>query len=131
MTRAQLEEERSDVWKAIAELYLDTEHDERDLQRIARELARSPFSVAELREIELWEVAPVVLWNVMIPAGVWDSFDPSWLTAECARRARYRSWWLRVAMRLGWRRAVAGVSGAEWERLEVMIGLERGALENG
>ncbi|MGV3709414.1 MAG: DUF7079 family protein [Gemmatimonas sp.] len=125
------ESERVAVWIVLAQLYLDTAHDELDLQRIARELARSPFSVAELREIEVWEVAPVVLWNVMIPAGVWDAFDSAWLAAECGRRARRRSWWLRVAVGVGWRRVVAGVTGVQWGRITPVIGLERGGVEMG
>jgi hypothetical protein len=52
-------EARLPVWDAIADLFLDTGIDAPMLAHVAEELARSPFSVDELREIYLFEVAPV------------------------------------------------------------------------
>lgn len=120
--------ERVAAWRLLAELYLDTEHDERALRRLARELARSPYSVPELREIEAWEVAPVVLPNLFAVAGVWDGFDPAWLEAACRRRATRRSLGLRVAGCLGWRRWVRRATASHWRRLEPLIVAERAGL---
>jgi hypothetical protein len=120
--------ERVAVWLLLSELYLDTEHDERALRWMARELARSPYGVPELREIELWEVAPVVLPNVCSAAGVWDGFDPGWLEAECRRRAAGRSLWLRLAALCGWRRLVRRTTAAYWARLEPLIHAERAGV---
>lgn len=120
--------ERVAVWLLLSELYLDTEHDELALRGLARELARSPYSVPELREIEVWEVAPVVLPNLFVVAGVWDGFEPAWLEAECRRRATRRSLGLRVAGRLGWQRWVRRARASYWRRLEPLIVAERAGL---
>jgi hypothetical protein len=108
------------VWIALAELYLDTEHTARDLERIAEVLARSPFSVSQLREIELWEVAPVVGCNLRRPAGVWAGFDADWLVRACAERAQRRPGFLRAAIRRGMRRLAARATASEWRRLALL-----------
>jgi hypothetical protein len=52
-------ERRKAVWAALAELWLDTELTPDDLERIAGVMKRSGYSVSQLREIYLFEVAPV------------------------------------------------------------------------
>lgn len=51
---------RKPVWLALSELWLDTELETNDLERIAHLLKRSGFSISELRHIYLEEVAPVL-----------------------------------------------------------------------
>ena len=77
--------ERANVWDALSEFYLDTELDERDKERIAGTLARSPFSLEELRYIELFEVHPVCIPNLFCVAGVWGGFSADWLIPRCLR----------------------------------------------
>jgi hypothetical protein len=114
-------DERLPVWRELAALYLDTEHDDAGLRYIAGVLAASPYSVAELREIELWEVAPVVWSNLIVPAGAWQGFDQRWLAAACARQAGRRSVALRLAVPLGFRRFVRWATNDYWQRLGPMI----------
>jgi hypothetical protein len=71
--------ERQPLWEAISELWRDTELKEYDLKYIAKVLAQSRFSLAEIEEIFIFEVAPVVHRNRRIAAGVSDNFDPVWL----------------------------------------------------
>ncbi|KFN43865.1 DUF7079 family protein [Arenimonas oryziterrae] len=99
---------RERVWMALSELYLDTETDG-FIAPCARVLAQSPFSRDELAQIWLDEVHPVLSYNLLAPAGVWDGFDRDWLCAEIRRqprgwRARLQpAWWLRRAdMRRRW-----------------------------
>jgi hypothetical protein len=96
-------EARLPVWDAIADLFLDTVVDGSMLEHIAEELARSPFSVDELREIYLFEVAPVVHRNLKIVAGEWAGFGREWLReripAYLARGNRLFHGW--SASRLG------------------------------
>jgi hypothetical protein len=120
LTPAELSARRP-VWETLASFYLDTEHDDRDLAAMADVLARSPYSVAELHEIELWEVAPVVGANLLSVAGAWAGFDPEWLFAACEKRAERRSFALRVAATLGFRRLVRWASERYWARLDRMI----------
>lgn len=60
---------RESVWLALSELWLDADLDEADLAAIARTLAISGFSVAELESIYRLEVAPVVWANTWVTAG--------------------------------------------------------------
>ena len=70
---------RLPVWDAIADLFLDTELDAADRERIARALARSPFPADELDAIYRYEVAPVVHGNLKVVAGEWAGFGEAWL----------------------------------------------------
>lgn len=91
---------RRPVWIALADLWLDTGLQDADLQHIARMLAASGYSVKQLREIYLYEVAPVVYPNLLSVAGTWNAFDEKWLVAEAAKQARNHSARHRLALRL-------------------------------
>ena len=115
-------ERRKPVWAALSELWLDTELEEDDLRRIAEAMRRSGYSVGELRDIYLFEVAPVVFPNLLSVAGEWAGFDREWLAAEAARRARRRTPILRLLVRLGiGRRAMTFATERHWHRLVEML----------
>lgn len=98
---------RLPVWDAIADLWLDTVIDGPMRERIARELAASPFSVDELRDIYLYEVAPAVHMNLMSIAGEWAGFGRDWLReripAHLARTGRLARWWAHCRLGHWWR----------------------------
>ena len=94
-------ERRKPVWAALSDLWLDTELTEDDLQRIAEVMKRSGYSVPQLRDIYLFEVAPVVFPNLLTVAGEWAGFNEGWLFAEATKRARRRSLSLRAFVKLG------------------------------
>ncbi len=105
---------RRPVWIALSELWLDTELQDRDLDRIARVLHESGYDRDALERILAEEVAPVIYRNLYSVAGVWTGFDPDWLCAEVSRRLRtrgpIRAWLLRR------RRAVmTGLIRDEWQ----------------
>lgn len=83
-------ERRRPVWTALSELWLDSELDEADRERLAVELARSPFDERELRAIYEREVAPALAANLDSVAGEWSGFDPQWLEARCIEAAERR-----------------------------------------
>lgn len=116
---------RAGVWEILSELYLDTEHDALDLRRMAEQLAHSPYALAELHEIETWEVAPVVMPNLFSVAGAWSGFDTDWLLVQCSRRHTSPTWRRRAATALGWRRVVRWATGDYWVRLGPMIDAAR------
>ena len=72
-------EARRPVWSALSELFLDTSFTNADIDRIARTLAASPYSEAELNNILLWEVYPACHTNLYWIAGEWSGFDARWL----------------------------------------------------
>lgn len=116
---------RRPVWEAISDLWTDTELDEDDFARIAGVLAASRYSLAEIREIYVFEVAPVVWTNLypfypIIPT-VWAGFDAEWLADEIVKnierqrkgfvyRQSVRSgagqWMRTLAVREDWRRVL-------------------------
>lgn len=123
--------ERAPVWRALSELYLDTELTDSMLRAIARTLAASPYSCEELRDIDRWEVAPIVGGNLTLVAGVWAGFDDAWIERECAARARdaerrrlRERGGLLGRLRTRWLRRMTGDA---WARLEPMVaGLRAG-----
>jgi len=96
LTNAELSR-REPVWLAFSEFWLDIELDHTDLARIAEIARASGHSRAELRAIYLHEVAPVVGTNLFSVAGVWEGFDPAWLSKRCRRRAERPPRWPRLA----------------------------------
>jgi hypothetical protein len=94
-------ERRKPVWAALSELWVDTELTDDDLHRIADVMKRSGYSVTILREIYMFEVAPVVFPNLLTVAGAWAGFDEEWLFIEMTKRARWRSLSLRELVKIG------------------------------
>jgi hypothetical protein len=93
--------EKQAVWAALSDLWLETEFTEDDHQRIAGIMKRSGYSVNELRDINLFEVATVVFHNLLSVAGEWAGFNEEWLFAEATKWAKKRSVILRALIRLG------------------------------
>ncbi|MDR2880545.1 MAG: hypothetical protein LBV29_01400 [Azoarcus sp.] len=92
LTDAEVER-RKPVWTALSEFWLDTELDDNDLRRIARAAAASGYSVSELRDIYLYEIAPIVGPN-LLPFGIqgeWVGFDEQWLHTIARLRAERRA----------------------------------------
>jgi len=83
-------ERRRPVWVALSELWLDNELDDALRERLAEELARSPFDEPELRAIHEHEVAPALASNLASVAGEWGGFDPLLLEARCLAAAERR-----------------------------------------
>jgi hypothetical protein len=72
-------EERAPIWIALSELFLDTELQDDDRERIAKTLAASPYSEKKLEEILRFEVTPVLKANLRCVAGEWSGFDEAWM----------------------------------------------------
>jgi hypothetical protein len=115
-------ERRKPVWTAFSEFWLDTELDESDLARIAGVATAFHYNIAELRDIYLYEVAPVVYLNAWSVAGVWTGFDEEWLRTEARRRAERRSLWLRfwIFIRIG-RWFMTHATERHWHRLVTLL----------
>lgn len=63
---------RVPVWRAMSDLFLDTEISAGDYQALALSLAGSGFSQSQLRDIFLDEAAPAFFPNLMVAAGEWQ-----------------------------------------------------------
>ena len=93
---------RKPVWIALSEFYLDTELQPADIEAIRLVFAQSGYTIDEIRRINYEEVAPILLDNLLSPAGVWAGFDADWLTKTIMARLsalkgrRHHSWFKNV-----------------------------------
>jgi hypothetical protein len=88
---------RAPVWEALADFWLDTELVDFQFDHIARVISVSSYSIAEVRAIHDYEVAPAVSANLASMAGEWAGFDTEWLNAKCREYALLRhSRWFRA-----------------------------------
>lgn len=72
--------DRQPVWQALASLYLDTELQAEDFALIAQQIAASPYSLAEAKAINRYEVFPTLYRNLLSIGGEWTGFDNAWLS---------------------------------------------------
>ena len=77
---------RRPVWRALSELWLDTELTDADIRHIAEVMVESGYSLSELRVICDSEIAPVVYKNLLTPVGVWSGFDEEWLSQQIIKQ---------------------------------------------
>jgi len=112
---------RRPVWSALSDLYLDADY-RRFVRGAARELAASPYSLDELREILMREIHPLLSRNLCVTAGVWDRFDQQWIAERIARAQRRaawlrpRAWFARRYAQLLWRLLGPRIERARRER---------------
>lgn len=78
------------VWRALSELYLDTELDDGDFVRIASQLQESGYPADQLEEILYREIHPVLHLNLISVAGEWAAFDMEWAEEVILERERRR-----------------------------------------
>lgn len=74
---------RKIVWGALSNFYLDTELDDNDYTYITKILQQSNYSLEELKDIDLFEVFPVLQINLLNVAGEWAGFNEEWLNEKC------------------------------------------------
>jgi hypothetical protein len=74
-----IKEERLKIWRALSDLFLDTEIDELTFNYIARSISECDLSLSEAEEILWYEVYPVLEDNLRSVAGVWEGWSDEWL----------------------------------------------------
>lgn len=97
---------------ALANLFLDTSHTERDIAWLAGQLRETGLKVAELEQILRREVAPAFAFNLMSVAGEWQAWSPD----EVARIVSRRMMLKRVLGQCGWR-----MVRADWMRVRAVL----------
>ncbi len=121
MTINKTIENRKPIWNAISEFYLDTELQKADYDRISKILIASNFSVEELKDIDLYEVFPVLKENLLSVAGVWTGFNENWLNKACEkvyfkRKHRFFRWKIRF-----YNRFLYSMRKVHWTEIESRI----------
>jgi hypothetical protein len=111
---------RRPVWAALSELFLDGNLDSVDVNRIAKTLASSHYSLDELDQILLWEVYPACRSNLLSIAGEWAGFDPGWLESRILQGpSPLARMWTGTIGRLGM------FSSVSWRRIKQAVEAER------
>lgn len=114
-------ETRKQIWRALSELYLDTELRDMDYRSIVETLKNSGKSMEELKEIDMYEVFPTLQMNLNGIAGEWTGFDEKWLYKVCTKNYLKRNnKWFRLLTRLRnstcfWMRK------REWQKVETLF----------
>ncbi len=112
-------EERKPIWVALSDFYLDTELQESDFRYIASKIIESPYSFEEVREIDKYEVFPVLQPNLLNVAGEWSGFDEEWLINSIIESLSKRNTVRKIAIEslhltLKW------MCNDYWEKLELV-----------
>jgi hypothetical protein len=84
-------EARKPIWLALSEFYLDTELQEIDFKYITEKILESPYSLEEVKQINKYEVFPILQLNLLSVAGVWAGFDEEWLIKSIIKSLNKRN----------------------------------------
>ncbi|TQV77807.1 DUF7079 family protein [Denitrobaculum tricleocarpae] len=81
---------RAPVWRALSDLFLDTELDETDFAGIAETIRAAGFTADQAEEILRFEVTPVFWGNMLAAAGEWEPWSQSQVCEMVCKRLRSR-----------------------------------------
>ncbi len=111
------ETNRLPVWRALSDLFLDTEISEAMIANIAETLHSAPYSLEECEYIFWHEVYPVCIYNLYSVAGEWVCFDEEWLASRILSRAQHvPQWWTFPR----WLQCGRWMVRTEWEQVLVV-----------
>lgn len=110
-------EERKPIWMALSALYLDTELQESDFRHIALAIMESPYSLEKVKEINKYELFPVLQTNLMGVAGEWTGFDEGWLIRSIQESLAKRNVLKKIAIESSYL-TLQWMHQDHWEKLE-------------
>ena len=96
-------ENRKPVWIALSELYLDTELQKYTHRWMAQIFLNSPYSWEEIMRINKYEVFPVLIHNMLSPAGQWMGFNEEWMIEAIQNSLKNKSIFRKLETQLGYR----------------------------
>lgn len=124
MYNAEEIDRRVPVWRALSDLFLDTELDAADFTAIAETIRTAGFTADQAEEILQFDVTPVFWGNILATAGEWEPWSKSQVREMVCRRLRSRSQalgWLR-----GWVfRKLMSVVREDWLRVRALLDSDR------
>jgi hypothetical protein len=111
-------EERKPIWIALSKFYLDIELQDYDFKCIATKIKESPYTLEEVKEIDKHEIFPILHWNLLSVAGVWDGFHEEWLLEKILERINKRNRLRNFFMGLKYAR-LKWMCSEYWKKIEV------------
>ena len=112
-------EKRKPIWKAISAFYLDTELQDYDYTFIAEILQESKLSMRQLKDIDRYEVLPVLKFNLISVTGVWTEFNEKLLFEHCSKHFKKRSLITRFTSKI--LQFFYGDNQQHWQQIEKYI----------
>lgn len=83
---------KTKIYILLSEFYLDTELDENSIKRIIDDLKKENLSLTEILEINKKDVYPVLAYNLISVAGIWQGFDENELIKEIDKYLKKNMW---------------------------------------
>ena len=107
------------VWEAIANIFLDSQLSEDEMNLIIKTLKDSGFNFHDLYEIYADEVAPVFHLNLLVTAGAWGI----WSDEDLAQiKPMTYKWYHKLPLVLTFRRFIYTWSSIEsWKEIETKL----------
>ncbi len=102
MNRTLNIEERKPIWIALSDFYLDTELQESDFRNIAFKIIESPYSIKEIKEINKYEIFPVLQPNLTSVTGEWAGFPENWLVENILKSLNQRTTFKKLGIETSW-----------------------------
>lgn len=94
--------ERKPIWISLSEFYLDTGLDTKDFRTIALTISKSPYTFNEVKQINQYEVFPVLQNNLLSFAGEWTGFNEEWLIEEITKNITKRSFFKDLKIKISY-----------------------------
>ncbi len=108
--------ERSQIWIALSDLYLDTELQEYTYHHIAKIIAESSYTFSQVRQIDKAEVFPVLYPNMISAIGVWDGFHNTWLIETIQKKIAQKNFLNNISRSLTYL-LFKKTFAADWEKI--------------
>lgn len=104
---------RLPVWISLTDLFLDTEVTQHGYRRMAEVVHDAGYSVHEVRQILLHEVAPVFGSNLLTTVGEWEPWSDDFVEKKMRAWMARPRWAARLTAALAWR-----LLRKHWEELQ-------------
>jgi len=117
--------ERTPVWIALSDFYLDTELQDSDFRYIAKTILESPYTFEDVKTINTYEVFPVLQSNLLQPAGECAGFNEKWLVEAITTHLETQNRFKNLMIRIGYKK-YGWMQEDYWVRLETIYNEMRG-----
>jgi hypothetical protein len=110
-------EERKPIWMVLSEFYLDTEQSENNFIYLIKTFKKSPYSLEEIKQINKYEVYPILYQNLLSMYGIWNGFDEKWLVESITSRINKKSYFRKLILEVIYY-IFKGKNIVDWQKID-------------
>ncbi len=110
-------QERKPIWMALSEFYLDTELSDNTFISITKIFKESSYTLNEIKEINKYEVYPILYQNLLSMYGNWNGFDEKWLVESIRSRIDKKSHIRKLILEVTYY-ILKGKNIVDWQKIE-------------